>query len=319
MGTIGVIVITYNGQPYISQQLESIKNQTMPPDCVLIFDDCSTDYTAKIIWDFISENHLNNWKLYINPQNIGWRRNCINAISLCDTDIIFWSDQDDIWNPVKVEVMMSVINNLECLAVYSCWDYIDQSGNSMNLSSGMGSRKIIKINASKINYKIPPLLGCSVCIKKRLAQAIQKLFPCDFDSPDWVLYRLGITIGNIYYIDVPLFKRRIHEKNVTSSKNTLKRNWKFSYQKHCKMIDIMTIQLKTLDKMISLLKESDQSMNLFFITEEKNYLYYRISFLKNNKDIFWYFFYSLKQNSCIEFINTVIKDFCFISLSRKHK
>ena len=40
---ISLVMTTYNGLKYISEQLESIKNQTVLPDEVLIYDDRSTD------------------------------------------------------------------------------------------------------------------------------------------------------------------------------------------------------------------------------------------------------------------------------------
>lgn len=46
--SIGVAVITYNGQAYIEKQLDSIFRQTIVADQVVIFDDCSNDKTLVI-------------------------------------------------------------------------------------------------------------------------------------------------------------------------------------------------------------------------------------------------------------------------------
>ena len=43
---------TYNGEKYIIEQLDSIRNQTLPPDEVIICDDCSTDNTDEVIATF---------------------------------------------------------------------------------------------------------------------------------------------------------------------------------------------------------------------------------------------------------------------------
>ena len=49
MKTIGTVVATYNGEKYLEEQLDSIVNQSLKPDKVIIVDDCSTDGTATII------------------------------------------------------------------------------------------------------------------------------------------------------------------------------------------------------------------------------------------------------------------------------
>ena len=45
---ISVIVAVYNGEKYIIDQLESIRNQDLQVDEVLITDDCSTDETYQL-------------------------------------------------------------------------------------------------------------------------------------------------------------------------------------------------------------------------------------------------------------------------------
>lgn len=47
-----------------------------------------------------------SWKLIQNKKNLGFRKNFEQAIQLCQGDIIFLSDQDDVWAPTKIETMM---------------------------------------------------------------------------------------------------------------------------------------------------------------------------------------------------------------------
>ena len=46
---ISVVMTTYNGEKYIVEQLDSIRNQTRVPDEVIIYDDCSSDLTTTLI------------------------------------------------------------------------------------------------------------------------------------------------------------------------------------------------------------------------------------------------------------------------------
>ncbi|EOH60600.1 MULTISPECIES: glycosyltransferase [Enterococcus] len=107
--TVSVIMPTYNGEKNIIEQLESIKNQERMPDEVLLCDDGSTDRTVEIVTNFIEENQLSGWQLLINEVNIGWRENFIRLIHQAKGDVIFFSDQDDIWYPHKIKHMSEKI------------------------------------------------------------------------------------------------------------------------------------------------------------------------------------------------------------------
>lgn len=99
---ISVAMCTFNGEKYIKEQIESIINQSLVPDEIVICDDCSKDNTINII-----KETLANWSgkanLIINEDNLGYRKNFEKAISLCNGDIIFLSDQDDVWDNCKLK------------------------------------------------------------------------------------------------------------------------------------------------------------------------------------------------------------------------
>ena len=69
---LSIVLSTYNGEAYITEQLDSILNQTRKADEVLIFDDCSTDNTPQIIEQFISEHTLTTWTFAVKQENKGW-------------------------------------------------------------------------------------------------------------------------------------------------------------------------------------------------------------------------------------------------------
>ena len=60
---ISVVMTTYNGQKYLLEQLESLRNQTFKIDEVIIMDDCSQDETPNLIRKYIADNDLKGWKL----------------------------------------------------------------------------------------------------------------------------------------------------------------------------------------------------------------------------------------------------------------
>lgn len=101
--SIGVVLCTYNGERYLSQQLDSILAQSQPPEQILILDDCSSDCTATIIQGYAKIDKRIHF--IQNETNLGFTRNFEKGITLCEMDFIALSDQDDIWLPEKLECM----------------------------------------------------------------------------------------------------------------------------------------------------------------------------------------------------------------------
>lgn len=102
--TTSVALCTYNGAQYLKEQLDSILGQTRPVDEIVICDDRSTDGTVALVNRYI-EKYPEKIRLIENPVNLGYTRNFEKAICACSGDILFLSDQDDIWMPEKAETI----------------------------------------------------------------------------------------------------------------------------------------------------------------------------------------------------------------------
>ena len=113
---------TYNGQSFLEKQLNSILSQTIKVDEIIVCDDGSTDATHKILSKYESTGVL---KFQVNDSNLGFVRNFEKALSLCTGEYIFLSDQDDIWYPNKVEVLIKSLNGN--LLIHSDCDLIDST------------------------------------------------------------------------------------------------------------------------------------------------------------------------------------------------
>ena len=110
MEKISVAMCTYNGEQYIHQQLDSILNQTLNVDEIVVCDDQSTDKTIEILEEY-NKKYPNIFKIYKNEVNLRSVKNFEKAISLCTGDIIFLSDQDDYWVSNKVEAYSRFFHN----------------------------------------------------------------------------------------------------------------------------------------------------------------------------------------------------------------
>lgn len=137
-----VVLATYNGEKYVIEQLDSIRNQTLPPDEVIIRDDVSTDLTPLIVRKYIN-NHRLNWDFKVNEQNKGFYFNFIDAIRECTSDVIYLADQDDVWNLKKIETFSTYYEeHPEVSMVQSNFRFIDSEGNSVPQKEFYHSKKL---------------------------------------------------------------------------------------------------------------------------------------------------------------------------------
>jgi glycosyltransferase involved in cell wall biosynthesis len=125
---ISVVVATYNGEAFLREQLDSILNQTLAPREIIIVDDCSTDGTLGILYEYASIN--SSIKIISNEINLGYIRNFEKGMMLATGDLIALSDQDDIWVPAKLELLYKNID--EHLIIYSNSELIDENGVSLH-------------------------------------------------------------------------------------------------------------------------------------------------------------------------------------------
>lgn len=95
---------TYNGAKYLQEQLDSFAKQSRLPDELVVCDDASTDETLQLLEKFCKSAPF-EVKIYVNEVNLGYAQNFSRALSLCEGDLVFLSDQDDVWLPQKIETI----------------------------------------------------------------------------------------------------------------------------------------------------------------------------------------------------------------------
>ena len=122
-----IALCTYNGGPYLAEQLKSYTRQSKLPDELVVCDDKSGDTTVEILRSF-AEVAPFPIKWHINDCNLGTVKNFERAIHLCSGDIIFLSDQDDVWRDDKISSVMDVFGkHPEVGAVFSDAEVVDQA------------------------------------------------------------------------------------------------------------------------------------------------------------------------------------------------
>ena len=102
-----VLMSTYNGEKYLREQLDSLLNQSLKPDKIIIRDDGSTDSTVDILEEYSCDN--DNIEYYCED-NIGVARSFFELINNCaEADYYALCDQDDYWFEDKLERAVSFL------------------------------------------------------------------------------------------------------------------------------------------------------------------------------------------------------------------
>lgn len=114
---VSVVMCTYNGEAFLSEQIDSILNQTYPIVELIIQDDCSTDATWQIIQDYAALHPM--IRPIRNERNKGFNQNFREAILRAKGDLIAIADQDDIWYAHKIERQVQTIGSCDvCISCY---------------------------------------------------------------------------------------------------------------------------------------------------------------------------------------------------------
>lgn len=100
--SLSVALCTYNGARHLKEQLDSIAWQSVIPDELVVNDDRSTDATGTILADFIRRVPF-PVRIHVNPATRGAAGNFSDCIARCTGDVIVLSDQDDVWEPDRLE------------------------------------------------------------------------------------------------------------------------------------------------------------------------------------------------------------------------
>lgn len=203
---ISVCIATYNGEKYILEQLNSILIQLGVEDEVIISDDSSTDRTLDIIKS-LKDHRI---KLFANNHYRNPVYNFQHALRQASGDIIFLSDQDDVWLEGKVKAVMTALDSAD-VVVTDC-KIVDDNLNVLTESyfkfrnSGKGLLKNLYSNK---------YLGCCMAFKRKVLEKALP-FPPKLPMHDIWLGFISELFYKSVFIPIPYILHRRHLTNSSS-------------------------------------------------------------------------------------------------------
>ena len=208
---ISIALSTYNGAPFLQQQLDSFMLQLRLPDELVVCDDQSTDETIEILEHFKRSASF-PVRIINNNSNLGHEQNFGCAIQSCSGDVVFLSDQDDVWYSDKLSVVERIfLSNPHISLVINDLDITDaklrRTGHTV-LGQTRASGTLGKNSKSFI-------IGCGSAFRRKLCALILPRPELEYGHDKW-LHDVAQVIGGRCVLDSSLQFYRRHGNNASS-------------------------------------------------------------------------------------------------------
>lgn len=211
MPRIAVLMSSYNGEKYISEQIDSILQQEGNNTIDLwVRDDGSKDNTQNILKEYEVRKKLK----WYTGENLGPARSFIDMIKHCgDYDYYAFSDQDDLWSSNKIATAIKCLEHREEPAIYcSNAELVDKNLKTLNQYC----------NKFNPQYSLAGVLigggvqGATMVFNKELAiKIINRITPEFIPMHDYYISVVCLSLGGkIIYDSNSYMKYRQHENNV---------------------------------------------------------------------------------------------------------
>lgn len=208
---ISVVIAAYNGEKFIEQQLDSILKQLKQEDEIIVSDDNPNSVMSNLVKDISKRD---NRVKYVEGKGQGLIKNFQNAIEHSTGDVIFLSDQDDVWLDNKVRLVMQEFESGADLVLHNA----TVADENLKPTSQTSFEQHDSKSGYLKNIIKNSFMGCCMAFKSEMKDLILP-FPDDIPMHDqWIGLVALQNKKNVVLIDTPLIYYRRHGGNVTSRK-----------------------------------------------------------------------------------------------------
>lgn len=205
---VSVIIPAYNCEKYIEKAIDSVLEQNVPLEIVII-NDCSKDGTEEVIRKYLEIPYIH---YYRNEQNLGAAASRNKGVKLAKGNYVAFLDADDWWSSEKLKKQLALIEKEQAVLCCTGRELMDLSGRSLG--------KYIPVH-EKISYRMilrQNEINCSSVLLRRDA-ALE--FPmeheeCHEDYITWMKilkkYQFACAVNE------PLLKYRLSNQGKSGNK-----------------------------------------------------------------------------------------------------
>ncbi|MEZ2389053.1 glycosyltransferase [bacterium RCC_150] len=206
---VSVCMAAYKGSRFIEEQIDSILKDLGPNDELVIVDDASPDNTAEVVKG-IADPRI---RFVGSSVNKGYVRTFEQAVGLSRGEFVMLSDQDDVWIPGRVQLMVEALRQHKVVA--GNFDVLGGGPRPWipRLRSSDSNRNLANLFAILIGYRA--YYGCAMGIRRDALSYFVPIPGYVHESHDLWLAICGNISKSIRHLDESTILRRLHDENQT--------------------------------------------------------------------------------------------------------
>lgn len=206
MARISIILPTYNGAAYLVEQVSSIQQQSLRDWRMLVCDDGSSDDTVAVTAALAAGDP----RIAVVPArgNIGQRRRLQQLAQAADTELIAVADQDDIWAPDKLELLLDALGDAD-LCFGASW-LIDGEGHAFGRDIASSLRPA-HMPGERLTLLARPLVSAHATLARRAlfgAATFARIEPFD-----WLMSVEAAWGKGFHFVPAAHTQHRLHGGN----------------------------------------------------------------------------------------------------------
>ena len=208
---VSVILATYNGERFLSEQLESLTLQTRCPDRLVLRDDGSTDHSVELVRVWADRNGVALQQ--VTGPRLGPTRSFLTALRVAEpADLYLFCDQDDVWQPCKIDRALNLVPWGDDVAPTLCatrLEVVDERLNPLRLSSLPTGLSFSSAACESL------LTGCTMAFNATFRELVVRALPEQAQMHDWWCYLLstGANGATLHFDPIPTVLYRQHGGN----------------------------------------------------------------------------------------------------------
>lgn len=219
MKSVTVVMSTYNGSKYITQQLDSIFCQKEVEITCYVRDDGSSDDTVNILQSYVPSSGV---LIADKGDNVGWERSFMLALKDApQSEYYAFADQDDIWFEDKLIKGIQAIEmhgNHDQPVMYHCNKIsVTEDLKPLPHQVRRTPRPLNRQNAMGQEYA----QGCSIILNEEARQLVVGHIPTKKIAHDFWCGLLCYLFGEVVYDDEPSFFHISHGNNASGEGHIL--------------------------------------------------------------------------------------------------
>ena len=215
MTRVSVCMATFNGAPYLREQMDSILSQLDSTDELIVSEDHSTDDTRAIVESYKDARI----RLITNPCKRGHVQNFAHAMAHATGEFIALSDQDDIWVENRLERMLGQLRLMPrySLVIGNLMEFGgDQNRTKVRRSEFFprtGLVHLYRLFAGQGRY-----FGAAFMFQRELVRFVLPI-PEYIEAHDIWIAMNACVHGEVSYLEETTLMRRLHGHNLTPSRH----------------------------------------------------------------------------------------------------